>query len=229
MQEQIGNVAKEIVRSPELLKQAVVLVSGVVFFVFLQANTGFDPLNKFQQFEIGSIERSFIFLAVSYIGARLLILLAGALNGLLGILDELFRLIFDPRPFSTRWSMFVGKLGNPEARNKIILSFLTGREHLDPKSPADQKNQITIIDYARIIQKYPSIDNRAETSLTSLEFTRILLGASLIFTYILSLNYLFLILLLLWLQEKLQRSLQNTNYGLYLAAVKYLDRPTSDI
>ncbi len=224
MLDQIAKAA-DVVKSPELFRQLVVLVSGFVFLLFVCVLYAIDPASLFSSLDLGKVELGVIYTSISYISGRLLLIVATVFNGVMEILGQFVKFLFQPLPWTTRMKHLGVQLKNPVSRNEMIVRFLTGEKDLPARSPTQLKNELTTVDYARIVAKYSMIDGMAEVALVAMDFVKILLGAALVLLWLFSIQSVFLALAALMCQEKLRRRIDDINYGLYLAAVKYSDRP----
>lgn len=215
--------AAEVIKVPLLLKEFVRLMSGVAFLFFLYV-VGFNMPDRIEQLNLAAFELSIVFLIIAYVIARLLLVLAHFLGDILCLLGEMTRTFLNDVAIKQQWQRFAANMKIRFSRNRMLVRFLTGTEHIEPVSTKSMEDQLALVDLARIMDKFPSIASRAERDLLALDFINILIGASLVSAYLLSAKYLLLTLFLLLAKEKLDKRMEHTNQGLYLSAVKYNNR-----
>ncbi len=210
-------------RLPSVLRDVFVAVSGLASMLFFQFIIGLDIFSKFNLLGTGRIEVAFLVLVSAYVVGRLLRMMAELACIPFNLLGWFLKsVVLNPQPLKIQWAMFKSNWRHPMW--KITLRKFLGLSDIEIVSPRAMEHEITAMEMADAVQRYPSLGVEKERNIYQMIVADVALSTTLISGYFYHHYYWIISALLVYLIISARKQNEHSEYIVYRAVVKDLDK-----
>lgn len=210
-------------KAPNLMRDVVLLVSGLGSLLFFQFVIGINIVSRLTSLSLGRVETDLLILVVAYLFARLLTMFNDIIFAVIVLFSWIIQhVILNPVPIETQWRLLLSNLRYPHVLKwcKSLLGF----QDLSIVSPEDMKNEITAIEMADAVEKSPSIGVEVERNLYHLIVSRVAFSTTVLAGLFFNPYYFLLSAMFLYQIIDSIRVHKHSDYLIYKAIVKSINQ-----